>query len=582
MFYELKKKIEEWFKSDNFAIFIILLFFLIFSLVIIARLYNLQIVKGEGYREDVVKKSKKLLNNKTFDRGKIYFRDNEGYIPVAIQKNGYYIAIDNIKNKFINNNDPEDVFKKIKTIIKDLDKKYFFSKSKKGLWKDLKYRISLEDANKIRKLKIKGLFIMRQSWREYPLESTGGKIIGYIDINKKGANGLEKYYDKELFRTVRKNKKNIFLDIFSKDTDDFFEKKSVVREGDLYTTIDVNMQMFLENKLKEISKKYSSKDSLGIIIKPSTGEIIAMADDNSLNFNNQKKDYRNKIVESRYEPGSIIKPLIVAMGLDSKSINTNFSYTDRGCMLIQGYKVCNYDKKSRGDNVGLVEIIKKSLNLGMVTIQKIMKKTVFLDYFLKLGLSEESGIDLPGEVSPNISSLNYNIDINYATASFGQGISSSPISILRSLSVIANDGFLVNPHIMKEINYGENIPSKIFEIKKEKVLKTETVENIKNIMVQAVNQSELNQKFQRRGYSVAVKTGTAQVAAKGGGYKKGKNIHAFFGFFPVTAKPEDRYAVILYTFEPRAKYSSETLTKPFYDILDYLISYYNIKPDKIK
>jgi len=90
-------------------------------------------VKGEGYREDVVKKSKKLLNNKTFDRGKIYFRDNEGYIPVAIQKNGYYIAIDNIKNKFINNNDPEDVFKKIKTIIKDLDKKYFFSKSKKGL-----------------------------------------------------------------------------------------------------------------------------------------------------------------------------------------------------------------------------------------------------------------------------------------------------------------------------------------------------------------------------------------------------------------------------------------------------------------
>ncbi|HIP21873.1 MAG TPA: hypothetical protein EYG72_02920 [Candidatus Pacebacteria bacterium] len=132
MFYELKKKIEEWFKSDNFGIFIILLFFLIFSLMIIARLYNLQIVKGDGYRGKVIKSSERLLKNKTFDRGKIYFRDNEGLIPVAVQKNGYYISIDNINNKFIDNNNPEDVFKKIKTIITDLDKKYFLSKSKKG------------------------------------------------------------------------------------------------------------------------------------------------------------------------------------------------------------------------------------------------------------------------------------------------------------------------------------------------------------------------------------------------------------------------------------------------------------------
>jgi cell division protein FtsI/penicillin-binding protein 2 len=248
--------------------------------------------------------------------------------------------------------------------------------------------------------------------------------------------------------------------------------------------------------------------------------------------------------------------------------------------MVRDNKICNYDKKARGANVGLTEIIQKSLNLGMVQIERRVKNSDFLKYFINFGLSEETGIDLPNEVSQRISSLNYNIDINYATAAFGQGVSFSPIATLRALSIIANDGFLVRPHIVNEINYGEEIPAEKIEPERKRVLKLKTVEEVKKIMVDAVNNSKQKQRYQRKGYSVAAKTGTAQIAdKKNGGYKKGVNIHTFFGFFPVKAKPEDRYAIILYTFEPRAKYSSETLTKPFYDIIDFLISYYNIKPD---
>ncbi len=582
IYLRFKKSFFEWIESDNFGIFFIILFFSIFSISIIVRLYNLQIIKGDQYRNKVVRYSEKKINNKTFDRGLIYFKsDDDSDIPVAIQKNGYTLAVDNIHNSFIKNNNPEEVYKKINSIVKINKKDFLLKVKKKKSYRELINKVSSEDIKKIKKLKIKGIYYVKESWREYPLGKTGGKIIGFLDINKNGVNGLEKYYNNILFRKEIKSK-NIFLDIFSKNTNDYFSKNKVVRKGDLYTTIDINIQNFLENKLKDISKRYNSKNSLGIIIKPSTGEIIAMADDKNFNFNEGKKDYRNEMVEFRYEPGSIIKPLIVAMGLDSKSIKNNFSYNDRGCIKVQDYNVCNYDKRARGSNVNLIEIIKQSLNLGMVEIQRRIKKSTFLDYFLKFGLSEESGIDLPGEVSPNISSLDYNININYATAAFGQGISSSPISMIRALSIIANDGFLVTPHIVKEIKYNNNIPSKIFDFKKKKVLGIEAEENIKNIMIKAVDGAKSKQKYQRYGYSVAAKTGTAQVASKNGGYKKNANIHAFFGFFPAKAKAEDRYAIILYTFEPREKYSSQTLTKPFYDILDYLISYYDIKPDRLK
>lgn len=583
MFMNLKRKINKLFSGDNLSIFLILFFFTLFSILIIWRLYDLQIVRGEEFRSKVVKSSQKYKRDSVFDRGRIYFKDGEELIPAAIQETGYSLIVNNKYNLFLKNNNPQEVYQKLSKII-DIDEKFFLEKTsyKNDPHEKLKSRLNQEEVGEIKKLGIKGFVFVQESWRKYPLNELGGKILGFLDSEKNGVAGLEKYYNKFLLRDFKKEKKNIFFSIFSQETDDFFDKKEIQREGELYTSIDINAQEFIEKELEKINQKYSSKMSFAIIMKPSTGEIIAMSDSEIIDFNLEKKDFRNKLVEYRYEPGSIIKPLIVAFGLDSNSINKDFSYNDNGCIFVKDDKICNYDKKARGQNVGLIQILKESLNLGMISIQRHIKNSVFLDYFLRFGLAEETGIDLPNELAPNISSLDYNIPINYATAAFGQGVSASPISMVRSLSIIANDGFLVTPHIVTEINYGEHIPEDINKNKKERVLSIEVTNSIKNILIEAVNQSASKQKFQRRGYSVAAKTGTAQIASEEGGYKEGVNLHTFFGFFPARAKPEDRYAIILYTFEPKAKYSSETLTEPFYNIVDFLISYYNIKPDKIK
>lgn len=585
MLIKIRRKINNWFSGDELGIFLILFFFTLFSFLIIIRLYNLQIIQGQDFRNKVIQKSQKNKKNSIFDRGKIYFKNKNELIPAAIQESGYLLIVNNKYNLFLNNNNPEDVYEKISKIIK-IDKKFFLDEvSHKGdPYEKLKSRLTKEETEKLEKLNIKGFTYIRESWRNYPFNEVGGKILGFLNSEKKGVSGLEKSYNNYLTREYDKKKKNIFFNIFSQNIDSLFSKREIKKEGDLYTSIDISIQDFLEDKLKNINEKYNSTQTMGIIMKPSTGEIIAMADNNPLNFNLAKKDYRNNMVESRYEPGSIIKPLIVSIALDSDSIDKNFQYNDTGCMFIKNDKVCDYDKKARGPNVDLTEIIKYSLNLGMVNIQKKIKYDTFLGYFTeKLGLGEETGIDLPNEISQNISSINnLNIPINYATAAFGQGISFSPIAMMRYLSIIANDGFLVTPHIVTKINYGDYIPEKLNVSQKKRVFKIKTIEEIKKIMVDAVNQSHYKQKFQRSGYSIAAKTGTAQIASKEGGYKEGVNLHTFFGFFPVNAKPEDRYAIILYTFEPKARYSSQTLTEPFYDIVDFLISYYDIKPDIIK
>jgi cell division protein FtsI/penicillin-binding protein 2 len=324
---------------------------------------------------------------------------------------------------------------------------------------------------------------------------TGAEIIGFLNSKNNGISGLEKYYNKILSRDFHKKNNNLFSQIFFTNFSDIFKKKEVYREGDLYTSIDLNTQRYLEDLLSEITKKYHSKISFGVIMRPSNGEIIAMSSSNKFNFNKTKKDYRNNIVEGRYEPGSIIKPLVLAAALDSNSINTNFKYNDTGCLFVEKDKICNYDEKARGPNTDLVRVIRESLNVGMVRIEQKIKNKDLFKYYLDFGFSEESGIDLPNEISQNINSLNYNIPINYATAAFGQGVSISPIGMIRALAILANGGYLVSPHIVNSIKYNSKIPDYEFEEERKKILKDKTIFDIEDIMVKAVETSPTKRQY---------------------------------------------------------------------------------------
>jgi cell division protein FtsI/penicillin-binding protein 2 len=382
-------------------------------------------------------------------------------------------------------------------------------------------------------------------------------------------------------RNNNKTNVNFFAEIFSdiKQTITADSKS----EGEIITSIEPQVQGFLEKIIGDVNEKYNSKLTGGIIIDPTTGEIYAMAVTPTFDLNKFSDEknisvFNNPLVEGLYEMGSIIKPLTMAAGLDSGAITAKTTYNDTGSLTLDGSTIYNFDKKARGV-VDMQEILNQSLNVGASFIVRAMGKNNFANYMRAYGLNEETGIDLPGENHGRLENLNSPRDIEYATASFGQGISMTPIATVRALSALANGGKLIAPHIVKKINYSSGIFNNISYVNEAKqVIKKETSEEISRMLTVVVDKALANGKVALPNYSVAAKTGTGQIAKPGGGYYDDKWLHSFFGYFP---SYNPRFLVFLYTIEPQGvPFASQTLTTPFMDNVKFLINYYNIAPDR--
>jgi cell division protein FtsI/penicillin-binding protein 2 len=227
-------------------------------------------------------------------------------------------------------------------------------------------------------------------------------------------------------------------------------------------------------------------------------------------------------------------------------------------------------------------VLNKSLNTGAAFMASRIGSKKFNTYMLKFGLDEITGIDLPNEGNSLVSNLKTNRELETAQASFGQGIALTPIVTVRALSALANGGTLITPHLTKEIKYKLG-PTKTIsypkEENRERVISAETSAEISRILTEVVDRSLRDGQVRLENYSVAAKTGTAQIAKpETGGYYDDRYLHSFFGYFPAY---EPEFLVFLYTYYPKGvRYASETLTDSFMDITKFLINYYNIAPDR--
>lgn len=565
---------------------VISLFILLFAILMVSKLYFVQIVSGDDFKTKAEHQYVAGVNY--FDRGSIFFTTKDRtLVPAATTEDGFILHMN--PNILRESNDPEAVYNLINPIV-PIDKATFILRANKqdDPYEEIAKHLLPEKADQIRALKIPGISITRERWRVYPGDTIGAHtigLIGYSGNELAGRYGLERYYEPLLKRSGDGAFVNFFAEIFSNIKKVVSEDESP--EGDIITTIEPSVQAFLESELAKVNARYSSEFTGGIIINPKTGEIYAMGMAPTFDPNNPQKEesssiFSNKLIEDRYEMGSIIKALTLGIALDTGSVTAKTTYNDPGCMTLNTKTFCNYDGKSHGTSVTMQDVISKSLNTGVAFMVSKVGTKIFDERMLNFGLDEKTGIDLPNEGNSLVTNLKVGRDLEAATASFGQGIALTPITTVRALSSLVNGGTLITPHLVREIKYKIG-PVKTISYPKEedrtRVIKQTTSEEIARMLTYSVDYSLREGHMRLENYSVGAKTGTAQIAnPNGGGYYQDRYLHSFFGYFP---SYDPQFLIFLYTYYPKdVQFASETLTDAFFNNTKFLINYYNIPPDR--
>ncbi len=445
-------------------------------------------------------------------------------------------------------------------------------------WIDRK--VSPQVAERIKNSKIKGIALTSEVKRVYPKRSLASNIIGFVDIDNKGIEGLEKMYDKELTAPTEKI-------IAYKDAKGNLLSKGEMREikgNNILLTIDEGLQYILEKNLDEAVKHWKASYATAIMMDPFTGEIMAMANSPSFDLNNpgmikDKKIIKNRGITDCYEPGSTFKIIVGAAALEEGLVKPNARYDcSAGYIEVGGRRIKDAHRQGV---LTFQEVIQKSSNVGTIKIGLSLGKERLYEYAKRFGFGEKTGIDIAGEVSGLVRPPEKWSGISIGSFSIGQEISATPLQILRAYAVIANGGLLVKPYLLSEIQSpdGATIYKTIPVARR--VLSEKTAKNFNMILTTVTEVGGTAKEASIEGNQVAGKTGTAQkydpLTKR---YSKSNYVSSFVGFVPAD-KP--RLALIVVVHDPRGHIYGGIVAAPvFRKIVGDALSYLDVPPDDLK
>jgi len=415
-------------------------------------------------------------------------------------------------------------------------------------------------------LNLPGIGFDEQKIRFYPEASTSAHLLGFVGRDAagdpQGYFGLEGYYDLELrgkAGLVRQEKdasgKPIVIGAYS---------QTAGRTGrDLQLYLNRALQHSVEKHLKEGIKKYGAVSGEVVLMDPSTGAILAMASqpsyDQSSFIDYPTALYKNPAVASAYEPGSTFKVLIMAAALQEGVVtpDTICDDTCNGAVKIDKYTIKTWNDKYYQDET-MAEVLAHSDNTGMIFVSRKLGRDKEIEYIKKFGIGQLTGIDLQDEASPTLRDKWNEVDL--ATASFGQGLATTAIQMVRAVSAIANGGNLVTPRLVHQV-----IGDQTITIEPQigpRVISPETAAAMTEMMVTAVEKGDAAW-ASPKGYKIAGKTGTAQIAVSGH-YDTQKTIGSFIGFAPAD---HPKFVMLVKLTEPStSQWGSETAAPLWFDI----------------
>jgi cell division protein FtsI/penicillin-binding protein 2 len=447
----------------------------------------------------------------------------------------------------------------------------------------LKHRLSEEEVKKISESGLKGVHLVDENYRYYPSNELASQLLGFVGWKENtfsGRYGLEANYEK----TLKGEEGSIFQ---SRDTGGRWiaigkrEISEAVNGDNLVLTVDHIVQYESEKLLESAIERYGAEGGSIIVMEVSTGRILALANNPTFNPNNYSEVedmavFRNPAVSDAYECGSVFKTFTLASGLDSNKINPETTYSDTGSVKEAGYTVRNSDMKSYGTQT-ISQVLEKSLNTGAIFVEKQVGNKNFSDYVKRFGFGEQSGIDLIGESPGDIGNLkNLKSNIQFFTASFGQGITVTPIQLISAYNAIANGGMLMKPQIVEKIIHEDESEEIIQPQEIRRVISQRAAGQATDLLKNVVAIGH-GKRAGVPGYLVGGKTGTAQVASSDAkGYDENKTIGSFVGFAPLN---NPRFTILIKMNNPKNVQWAESSAAPtFGELMKFLLDYYNVEP----
>ena len=564
--------------TQNSRIRLVFLLVLIVFILIIVRVFYIQVIEYKKLNTLAESLWSRNLPVQA-DRGKIL--DRNGKVIAGNVTTSSLILIPNqIKDK-------EKVARDISNILGTSYEDMYKHVSKKTSiervhpeGRDLSYEI----AEKINDLGYDGVYLLKESKRDYKYSETLSHVIGYVGIDNQGLSGLELMYDDVLtgtdgsikYYSDGKGKKLSMPEVYI----------SPVSGMNITLTIDLDLQLVLENELNNATKKYNAEGAIGIVMNPKTGEILAMSSRPTFdpsNYQNYSVETinRNLAIWSSFEPGSTFKILTLSAALNEGLVNIfEEHYYDSGRINVNGTTLHCWKTKGHGDETFL-QVVENSCNPGFVVMGQRLGKEKLFEYIDKFGFGTKTGIDLNGESSGILFNLDKVGPLELATTSFGQGVSVTAIQQVQSVSAVVNNGNMYTPYVVSSISEDETgIIIKEFKpkLKKKNLIKKETSDLVKYALESVVaNGSGHNAYIE--GYRVGGKTGTAQKVGADGRYMVGNYVLSFIGFMPAN-DPEYVIYIAVDGAHGVTQYGGVVSAPIASNVLKSIISLYDLKEDK--
>ncbi|MBU1045933.1 penicillin-binding protein 2 [Patescibacteria group bacterium] len=558
-----------------------LIYFLVFlfGAAVVARLFFLQAINGELYKA-LAKGHQEIFQQISGERGDIFLYDKDKIVLAATNEESRFCYV---APKLIGEKERvAELLASALSVAKDDLLKNIETNSEK-LFLLVKRNISEEEGQKIQELGLDGVYLDQERQRLYPFGQLASDVLGFVNQSGEGQYGIEGYWNDVL--AGQEGWQKISYGPFGRLTDG--DTAGSMKGVDLILTIDKNIQSQAENILKDYSEKFGFQSGQIIVIEPASGKVMALADFpgfNPNNFqeyaeNNQIELFQDKAIQAVYEPGSAFKAITMAAALNEGKITPDTTYVDTGKVVIKDKTITNYDNRIWGEAT-MTQVLERSINTGAVFVQNQLSHQVFTDYLEKFGVFEKSNIDLSGETYSENQEFKKGWEVNYATASFGQGINMNLMQMARAFCAIANKGKFIQPYVVEAVMDSGTKKPFLLDNPRQQIISSNTAEDLTKMLI-AVTESGYGSGARVPGYYVAGKTGTSQIPYSALGINKAgysdQTWQSFIGFAPAFS-PEFVIAVKL--DNPKTRTGSESAIFLFQNLAKYILDYYQILPEK--